>query len=512
MRERVDRAARAAPRAARGGARLAARGGGARRPGGRGARARARGAAREAALAGGAARAAAAPPSLALAFADQGGNAAGLFFQASLLPYLLYLYFLGYKGNDVPPQALFGFQYLLLFVLATIPTGIISKTVYGCSLADVDWLHGTAESLLTVTNLLIGVRPPRRGRRRDARGAHVARGGGGDRRRRGRARGRARRGARGRAGGQGGRGRGQGGGRRQGPFAPSPQLTVANATAIAGGGLVQDGALALAALAFATAFVGGPISHLFEAHTPFLAGVGDMPALAFSPEPANALSLPTWVVHFSSVFEFIFVMQLCWRLAAVRDNPAWKGLTWGLLPLHASGVVACRTTSSITRPTSRRSSRCRPRSRASATSPSSSPPSGLAASNGWTVAELNLLPALAAPAPASRSRGARPAAAARARARAPTLGGRDGRAARRARRAAAARARRQAHGVLGRVRVRGQVRRDAPAADARARRRARRGRRVKSPRRRSRVAYNFGKDAGWFGDERGGAATRALAA
>jgi hypothetical protein len=27
--------------------------------------------------------------------------------------------------------------------------------VYGVSLADVDWLHGSAEALLTVTNLLI---------------------------------------------------------------------------------------------------------------------------------------------------------------------------------------------------------------------------------------------------------------------------------------------------------------------------------------------------------------------
>ena len=30
-----------------------------------------------------------------------------------------------------------------------------AKTVYGTSLANVDWLHGSAESLLTVTNLLI---------------------------------------------------------------------------------------------------------------------------------------------------------------------------------------------------------------------------------------------------------------------------------------------------------------------------------------------------------------------
>lgn len=30
-----------------------------------------------------------------------------------------------------------------------------AKVQYGTSLANVDWLHGTAESLLTITNLLI---------------------------------------------------------------------------------------------------------------------------------------------------------------------------------------------------------------------------------------------------------------------------------------------------------------------------------------------------------------------
>lgn len=30
-----------------------------------------------------------------------------------------------------------------------------AKTHYGTSLANVDWLHGTAESLLTITNVLI---------------------------------------------------------------------------------------------------------------------------------------------------------------------------------------------------------------------------------------------------------------------------------------------------------------------------------------------------------------------
>jgi hypothetical protein len=31
-----------------------------------------------------------------------------------------------------------------------------AKSHYGTSLANVDWLHGSAESLLTITNLLVG--------------------------------------------------------------------------------------------------------------------------------------------------------------------------------------------------------------------------------------------------------------------------------------------------------------------------------------------------------------------
>ena len=65
--------------------------------------------------------------SMHLAFADQGSNLAGKFFQASLLPYLGFLYALQQDSNGTPKMANFGFRYLLLFVIATIPTGIISK-------------------------------------------------------------------------------------------------------------------------------------------------------------------------------------------------------------------------------------------------------------------------------------------------------------------------------------------------------------------------------------------------
>jgi hypothetical protein len=34
-------------------------------------------------------------------------------------------------------------------------------------------------------------------------------------------------------------------------------------------------------------------------------------------------------------------MGFCWRWADIVNNPTWKGLTWGLLPLHSSGITAC---------------------------------------------------------------------------------------------------------------------------------------------------------------------------
>jgi len=34
-------------------------------------------------------------------------------------------------------------------------------------------------------------------------------------------------------------------------------------------------------------------------------------------------------------------MDIIWKFASTTDNPKWKGLTWGMLPLHASGIAAC---------------------------------------------------------------------------------------------------------------------------------------------------------------------------
>jgi hypothetical protein len=75
-------------------------------------------------------------------------------FALSLFPYLGFLWFLTRSGK-APRLVLIGFYFLLVFVGVTIPAGIYAKIHYGESLANVDWLHGSAESLLTIANLLV---------------------------------------------------------------------------------------------------------------------------------------------------------------------------------------------------------------------------------------------------------------------------------------------------------------------------------------------------------------------
>ncbi|XP_066381181.1 uncharacterized protein [Miscanthus floridulus] len=81
-------------------------------------------------------------------------SVASQLFAVSLFPYLGFLYFMT-RSKTAPRLTLFGFYFLLAFVGATIPAGIYAKVHYGTSLSNVDWLHGSAESLLTLTNLFI---------------------------------------------------------------------------------------------------------------------------------------------------------------------------------------------------------------------------------------------------------------------------------------------------------------------------------------------------------------------
>ena len=75
-------------------------------------------------------------------------------FALSLFPYLGFLWFLS-RVPQVPRLALTGFYGTLVFVAITIPAELYAQSAYGKSLANVDWLHGSAEVFLTLTNILI---------------------------------------------------------------------------------------------------------------------------------------------------------------------------------------------------------------------------------------------------------------------------------------------------------------------------------------------------------------------
>jgi hypothetical protein len=75
-------------------------------------------------------------------------------FAISLFPYLAFLWFLT-RSQQAPRLALIGFYMTLVFVGVTIPAGIYAKVAFGENLANVDWLHGSAESFLTLSNILV---------------------------------------------------------------------------------------------------------------------------------------------------------------------------------------------------------------------------------------------------------------------------------------------------------------------------------------------------------------------
>jgi hypothetical protein len=75
-------------------------------------------------------------------------------FAISLFPYLGFLWFLT-RSRQAPRLTVVGFYMTLVFVAVTIPAGIYAKVACGQALANVDWLHGSAESFLTLSNSLI---------------------------------------------------------------------------------------------------------------------------------------------------------------------------------------------------------------------------------------------------------------------------------------------------------------------------------------------------------------------
>jgi len=236
---------------------------------------------------------------------------AGGLFPLSLPPYLAFLLFLSYEGNHTPPLAMAGFRFLLVFVLGSVPAAIVATSAFGVSLADCDWLHGSAESLLTITNLLIvlGFRQSDASTSDDKPGPPMPSTPRND--------------------------------ASPGLLPPTqPLASVLTAVTLVG----------ISSAAMAVDGTNPPDFFGFGVHSPFLWGLGDLPGewvdgvveqLEGHSEPANALTISTWVIHISSLIEWLVAMGLVWKHADRTGNPKWKRVTWGMLPLHSSGICAC---------------------------------------------------------------------------------------------------------------------------------------------------------------------------
>lgn len=229
---------------------------------------------------------------------EQAEQLAGPFFGSSLFPYLAFLYFLDVDENQTPKGVTVGFATCLLFVFLTIPAAIAAQVLYGVSLADSDWLHGSAESLLTITNLVTVVAFRQALQAKEEEQKQASNGGSTN--------------------------------TIQMPLSATSYQPMVVLVVL------------LTFFAGLTALV--PVLLGPEVHTPYFGGFMDLPKdwIFFgNEEPSNALTVGCWIIHVSSLVEFLVAMGFAWRWADIVKNPRWKGLTWGLIPLHSSGITAC---------------------------------------------------------------------------------------------------------------------------------------------------------------------------
>ena len=247
-----------------------------------------------------------------------GGSALALFgakfagietklFQAGLAPYLAYLYFLGRAETGTPRASLFGARFLLLFVIATIPAGIVAKTSYGDILANVDVLHGSSETLLSVSNFLFAFGfADALAKKSDAATNDDAT-------------------------------KRAFGGSTGDTKTPEPRNAESFETLSAPVAL-----LVFAAIAGLGSYGAGQLIHS-EIGTRFLTET-----LHARAEPKNALSAQTWAVHVSSVAEWALAMRLIARYAKSGNTDtdeenlaSWRFLPVAMAPFLASGFAAC---------------------------------------------------------------------------------------------------------------------------------------------------------------------------
>ena len=75
-------------------------------------------------------------------------------FAISIVTYAIFLYYL-YKIKYVNKFVKTGFSLTVLFVLITILVSIFTLNYYDKTLVEVDFLHGMAESFLTLSDFVI---------------------------------------------------------------------------------------------------------------------------------------------------------------------------------------------------------------------------------------------------------------------------------------------------------------------------------------------------------------------
>ena len=75
-------------------------------------------------------------------------------FAASIFPYAIFLFYL-YKIKSVNKLVKTGYSLTVLFVFITILVSIYTLSYYNKTLVEVDFLHGLAESFLTLSDFVI---------------------------------------------------------------------------------------------------------------------------------------------------------------------------------------------------------------------------------------------------------------------------------------------------------------------------------------------------------------------
>ena len=75
-------------------------------------------------------------------------------FAVSIIPYSIFLFYL-YKIKAVNKLVKTGYSLTVLFVFITIVVSIYTLNYYDKTLVEVDFLHGLAESFLTLSDFVI---------------------------------------------------------------------------------------------------------------------------------------------------------------------------------------------------------------------------------------------------------------------------------------------------------------------------------------------------------------------